>query len=119
MLRDFGLEAEMLDQIDEQSFRVAMGANQPDLMSLARTIEQRSVVNHLSSTDSCYVCGWLGLQAEKLNSFVDCVLGHLSVRRPLATCTGKQARIRGCDEVISDQRFCVFGLGVFDKRTDT
>src|ERR1700722_3351297 len=119
MLRNFGPEAEMLDQIDEQSFRVAMGANQPDLVSLALAIEWRSVVNHLGSADSCYVCKWLGLQAEKLYGFIDCILCHLSVRRPLAACTGKQTRVRGCDEVISDQRFCIFGLGIFDKRTDT
>lgn len=60
----------------------------------------------------------LGLEVEELDGLVDGVLSHLTVCSPLATSAGEEAGGRGGDEVVSDERLGVLGVGVLDERSD-
>lgn len=45
MFRDVGFDAEVLDQVDEEGFRVAVGSNEFHLVRLAGAVEVGAVVD--------------------------------------------------------------------------
>ncbi len=104
---DVGLEAEVLDQVDEEGFGVAVGADQTDLVRLAGAVEGGGVVDHLGAADVRDAGHGCRAQVVEFDGFVDRLFGHLPVGRPFPAGAGQQAGVGDCDEVVPDE-----GLGV-------
>lgn len=119
VLCDVGLDAVVLDQVDEEGFAPAVGADQLDLVRLAGAVEGGAVVDDFSAGDAGWGGKALGAEAEFLEGFVDGLFGHLAVGSPFAARDGDQAGLRGRDEVVADEAFGLGFLGVADERADT
>ena len=118
VLGDDGLDAEVLDQVDEERFGEAVGAHQADRVRLAGPVQAGLVLGHFRARDA-----WDGgergrVQGEAGEGVVDGFFRHLAVGRPFPACAGEKARRGGRDQVVAHQGFGVFGIRVFHQRTD-
>ena len=119
VLGDFGLDAVVLDQVDEEGLAPTVSSNESDLMGLAGTVEVGCIVEAFRARDARRVGQGTGRELEFLDGFVDSLLGHLTVSGPLATRAGDQTALAGGDEMVADETFRLGLVGVADKRTDT
>ncbi|GKT57296.1 hypothetical protein ColTof3_04635 [Colletotrichum tofieldiae] len=118
VLGDLGLDAKVLDDVDEERPAEAVGADEPDLVGLAGAVEDGAVVDQLGAADARGVGDGPGPQPELGDGGVDALLGHLAVGRPLAARARQEARGGDVDEVAADEGLGVLGLGVLDERAE-
>ena len=119
VLGDLGLDAKVLDQVDEEGAAEAVGADQADAVRLAGAVEDGLVFDVLGAADQGRVGDGLDGQVKLLDGGVDALLGHLAVGGPLAAGASDESGGRNVDQVVAHEGLGVLGLGVADQRAET
>ena len=91
VLGDVGFDAEVLDQVDEEGFGEAVGADEADLVRLAAAVEGRAVVDELGAADAWGVEQGGGGEVVELEGGVDGFFSHLPVGGPFTAGDGEEA----------------------------